>query len=167
MNTQPTARKNQRWVWYFAVLFILTATALTVWAYFYRKMQLKPEHLEAARHLWKEKGPRDYDMEYTKTVTAPEKFVVRVRDGKVVSVTLNDLPLEDRLHPYHSMPALFSFIDKFLKDDTDPSRPQTFAIASFDPEDGHLIRYIRRVAGTSQQVEIEVKLKPVTTEAPS
>ena len=59
------------------------------------------------------------------------------------------------------MTALMDDIETFLEEDTEPGRPRTYSVATFDPVDGHLVRYVRRVMGTSERIEINVQLKKV------
>jgi hypothetical protein len=43
-----------------------------------------------------------------------------------------------------------------LKRDSEPGKPQVFKVAKFAPEDGHVLRYVRRVMGSRERVEITV-----------
>jgi hypothetical protein len=148
--------RNRRWLWYFTILAVLAAgwIAGLYWASWWQ--QLKPEQLAQAEALWKARGPRDYDLEYTQKGSTPGHFQVRVRHGQVESVLCNGQPLEKRLYQYHDMNAWFGFIGDFLKRDAEPGSPRTFIKATFDPEDGHLKEFRRRVLGTQEQVEIIV-----------
>jgi Family of unknown function (DUF6174) len=160
------AKKNRIWVWYFVLLAVLTVTSVTVLVTFNLRQQLKPEQLAAAKALWKEKGPRDFDMKYRQTAgDEPETYVVHVRDRQVESVERNGQPLEERQRKYHSMLALFGYIERFLEIDAEPNRPRTYTVAVFDPNDGHLLHYVRRVMGTSERAEITVT--ELTPAAPS
>jgi hypothetical protein len=157
MTTSSSIRPtNRNWLWYFAALVVLSAISITTLIVFNLSQQLTPGQLAAAIQRWKEKGPRDYDMTFTKTVGEPETFVVEVRAGQVVSAERNGQPLEDRLLHYYSMNELFSYIKSFQEVDAKPGQPKTFTVATFDPNDGHLLRYIRRVMGTKQRAEITV-----------
>jgi hypothetical protein len=164
-NGSPPARKrNTNWIWYFAVLIVLTIAACAFLFFFDMRQPLTPERLEAAVSLWKKNGPSDYDMEYTKQLSATEAEIyrVQVRAGEVTSVELNNAPLEERLRRYHSVPALFKFIEEFQKQDAAPNHPRTFTNVVFDPHDGHLRRNVRSVAGEQGRVEIVVtKFDPV------
>jgi hypothetical protein len=156
-NGPPARPKNRAWVWYFVILIVLTIAATTTLFVFNIKQQLTPEQLAAATALWKAKGPASYDMEYTKQLgTEEEKYFVEVRKGEVVSVKMNDQPIEERLYRYHSMLALFSFIEQFQKIDREPGRPRAFVRADFDATDGHIQRYVRSVSGTRERVQIVV-----------
>src|SRR5262249_2389317 len=108
----------------------------------------------------------DYDMDYTiKKLGSTEQFHVQVRNGNAVRVTMNDrVALESRLYPYHTMPALFAFIDEFREQDAQPGKPRTFTSVLFDPVDGHLIRYVRSVASKRERQEIIVRLIRLTEE---
>ena len=113
-----------------------------------------------ARTLWEEKGPKDYEYRYTKRIGdggRAEHYHVVVRGGEVQSVTLNEtiqIP-RDKL-VYYGMPRMFDDIEELLKLDSQPGKPQVFKVAHFAPEDGHLLRYVRRVMGGREWVEIAV-----------
>ncbi len=155
------SKRNRSWIWYFVILGALTVTAITVMIVFNLKQQLKPEQLAAARALWAEKKPADYDMEYTKAVGQTETYAVKVRGGKTVSVTLDGRDLGPDRYAYYDMDGLLASIDGFLEHDAKPNQPRTFTKATFSANDGHVIRFIRRVLGTNERLEINVKLQPV------
>lgn len=158
---KPAGPRNANWIWYFVLLFVLVATSLTILIVYNLRQQLTAEQLSAARLLWEQKGPRDYDMQYTQEVGALEHFEVKVRNGSVISATRDGKPIEPRQLNDHSMLALFGFIEGFLKCDAAPGRPRTYTVANFSKEDGQLFRYVRRVSGTTERVEIIVqKLTP-------
>jgi hypothetical protein len=157
--------RNRAWIWFFLTLAVLAVVAITFLWLAKSARQLKPEQLEMARSLWETKGSHDYDMKYTQKVTAPDTyrvdiFQVRVRHNQVVSVVLNGEPRPKEFDHYSDMPALFDAVADFLKYDAQSGRPRTFSTATFDPGDGHLIRYFRKVLGTSEQQEISVQLAP-------
>src|SRR5437016_11733117 len=162
----PPPQQSYHWIWYFVVLGVLTVAACTILVWYNLRQQLKKEDLQAARALWKQHRPTDYDLTYTKRGSASGRFFVKVRDSKVVSVTLddreitqNDKPLDPSRYPRYDMTALMDDIETFLEEDAEPGRPRTYSVATFDPVDGHLVRYVRRVMGTSERIEINVQLK--------
>ncbi len=148
--------RNRNWLWYFGILVVLTAASIATMIAFNLRQQLKPAQLAAAAARWKQRGPRDYDMTYTKKLGEAETYAVQVRNGVVVSAQRNRQPVEERLLRHYSMNALFSDIERFLEIDAEPGRPKTFCVATFDPEDGHIRHYVRRVMGSSERVEISV-----------
>lgn len=154
--------RNRGWIWYFILLLVLTATSLSILIGFNRGQQLKPEQLQAAEQLWQQHGPKDYDLEYTQKGTVPGRYKVRVRNGKVVSAVRDGQPLEARLYRYCDMPALFGFIDDYLREDAQPNRPATFTTAAFDGHDGHVLHYVRRVMGSQERQEMTVQLQPAS-----
>jgi Family of unknown function (DUF6174) len=158
-------RQNRGWIWYFVILGLLTAVAVGVLLTFNLQQQLKADQVEAARRLWDAKGPANYDMSYTQKGSAPGKFRVQVRNKKPISVIRDGQPLEERLYRYSDMPALFGFIEDSLRRDAEPGKPRTFTVATFDPDDGHLIHYVRRVMGGTERIEITVELHPVSEKA--
>jgi hypothetical protein len=151
--------RRRGWAWYFVALALLTLTAVGVQVWYNVRQQLTPEQLAAAEARWRDRGPRDYDFEYsTHKVESIETFRVEVRDGKAVAVVMNnDQRLEPWQYRYHTMEALFGFIEDFLKKDAEPGSPRTFATAVFDPEDGHLIHYVRSVMSRRERQEIRVQ----------
>ena len=166
MNGMPPPQQSYRWVWYFVVLAVLTIAACTILVWYNLRQQLKKEDLQAARALWNKNRPPDYDLTYTKRGSASGTFFVKVRGGKVVDVTLdgreitqNDKPLDPSRYARYDMTALMDDIETFLEEDDEPGRPKIYSVATFDPTDGHLIRYVRRVMGTSERIEINVQLK--------
>lgn len=173
-NGPPVAvKKNRTWVWYFVIVAGLSIAATTTMIVYNLKQQLTPEQLQAAVARWNERGPASYDMEYTKQTAASESietYVVEVRAGKVVKVDVAPglrgkdtrwQPIEERLYPYHSVPALFGFMNDFLAQDRRPGRPRAFVRAAFDDNDGHVMRYVRNVSGAKERVEIVVtKFEP-------
>jgi hypothetical protein len=159
-------RRSRGWIWYFVALVVLTLAAVTTIVVFRWGQMLTPERLEAARKLWEEKGPKDYEFRYVKRIgegDRPERFEVAVRGGKVRSVTLNGtIQLPGRLLVYHSMDALFDDIEAFLKLDRELNRPRPTTFAQFAPEDGHLLSYIRGGVADRQRVSIRVEeFKPL------
>jgi hypothetical protein len=155
MNPQ----RNRGWLWFFALLVVLTLTAIIVEVRFNAGQQLTPEKLAQARQLWRENGPRDYDLTYTKKGDVNGEFFAQVRGGKVVYATMDGQPLEERLFPTVSMNALFHDIEQFLELDTEAG-VRAFTTATFDPRDGHLQRFVRSVMSKRQRIEITVKLRP-------
>jgi hypothetical protein len=65
------------------------------------------------------------------------------------------------------MPALFQILADFLRQDAERAKERrTFTTATFDAEDGHVTRFIRRVLGTPEQQDITVELTPVAKDEP-
>ena len=159
-------KSGRGWKLFFLFLGLMTLTGIGVQIWYNSRQQLTEAQLVQARKLWQEKGPRDYDMSYTiHRIETRDDYTVQVRGGKVVSVKRNDFPLEERLFHYHSMSALFGFMEDFLLQDLADSqklRGRAYSIANFDKNDGHLQRYIRSVMGRHERVEIDINsLKPM------
>jgi hypothetical protein len=81
---------------------------------------------------------------------------VKVRGSKVVEVLDNNQPLDEGRLVYHSMPRLMDDIERFLDLDSGKDKPRTFVRAFFNAKTGALQRYVRRVMGTQQRLEIVV-----------
>lgn len=149
-------KKNSTWIWYFSLLAILSLAASATLVIFNIKQQLTKEKFEQAKRFWQQHGPEDYDMVFTKKFgeATKEEFVVRVRKKKVVEATRDGQPMEERLYP--SMTSLFAWMEGFLDRDAQPNMPRSYARATFDSIDGHLMRYVRSVSETHEKVEIVV-----------
>jgi hypothetical protein len=168
MNDGPATTvppRNRGWIWYFVALAVLALGAAITLVTYNLRQQLTLQQLAAAEQKWQRNGPRDYDMEYTKQGSAAGTYQVKVRDGVVTYAEPDERPLAQK-RPYYSMEALFSYVEDFLKEDSRPGAPRTYAVASFDPEDGHLVHYVRRVMGTNQRLELTVQLTRVEPEKP-
>jgi hypothetical protein len=162
MPNSTTAARSYGWLWFFIILAVLTVALISSLVIFNLRQQLKPKDIEEARECWQQHGPRDYDLDYlvTKPESSPEHFHVRVRDGKTVFASLNDLPLAPAQLRYYGMIAMFDDLENFLELDAQPGRPRTFLVATFDAGDGHLVHYVRRVMGGRERVEVTVRLDP-------
>src|SRR5207245_5533881 len=93
-NATPSPERprhsSRGWVWFFIILAVLTVTAITVEVWFNAQQQLTPETLAEARKKWEERGPRDYDMDYTfKKMDSTDVYSVQVRGGKGTAVACN------------------------------------------------------------------------------
>jgi hypothetical protein len=161
------ARRNYGWIWFFAIVAVLTATSLTILIRYNLGQQLSTEKLAEARALWEQKGPANYDLEYTQTGSVSETRKVRVRNHKVVWAVRDGEPLEPRLYPFSDMNAWFGFLEDYLQEDSQPGKPRVFSVATFSADDGHILRYIRRIMGTPKRLEVVFDLKPVQTITPS
>jgi hypothetical protein len=150
---------NYRWIWFFVAVIVLGVAAMASLIVYNLGQQLKPEQLAAAKRLWKEKGWRSYQLTYTITrgiEASTDTYVVRVRDGKVVSSTVNGRPEEKRLFSARGMEALFDDMERFLEVDAKPGQPRTYTRAIFD-NTGALQWYVRRVMGGKERTEIKIE----------
>jgi hypothetical protein len=159
--------KGRSWIWYFVAVALL-GVILLGWLWLYVQQQLEPgqqlhlEQLAAARSKWKGSDIKDYQMLYTVTRGGEgggrDRFFVVVKGGKVQSVVMNgDQHLPPEQYDYRSMDGLFNDIDRFLHIDAKEGAPQTFCRGYFDADDGHLTRFVRRVVGTKESVDIRVE----------
>jgi hypothetical protein len=173
----PSPVRSRRWIWYFVVLAALGTAAIAINFIYNVLQQLKPEQLAAARALWEEKAPPDYDLDYVVKDeeatggTEPlhllvERISVHVRAGEVQSVSRNatDVPAAER-GSYGVVP-LFDLIQADLEKDGQPGAQRTFTHALFDKTDGHPIHYVRRVLGTRRRLEIIIQLTDPSDPSP-
>jgi hypothetical protein len=158
-------RRNRGWVWYFAVLALMTAASVGGLIAYNLGQQLHPQTLANARALWDQKGPRDYNLVYSKSGSATGKYVVEVRGGRVRKVTEGGRPLEPWQFSYYSMTALLDDLAQFLKMKEEPGNRQIYIKADFDPDDGHLRQYRYSNPNTRSGVEVIVEeFEPVRPE---
>lgn len=160
-------RPNRGWIWFFAVLLLLTTAGITAEVWFNLHQQLTPEKLAQARRVWNENGPRDYHLEYIIKLeynpdpagTAALKYEVRVRDRKAIAVTTPEgQPLRPDEYEFDSMDSFFDYIDKRLREGAEPDKPRAFVKATFDEKDGHVVHYVHSVMRTRERLEIRTEL---------
>jgi hypothetical protein len=158
------SQKSKKWVWFFLLLAALAAAGVTVEVWSNLNQQLTPEKLAAARAVWREKGPRDYFLDYEikrednpdPAPHAGDKHTVRVADGKA----------EAHAGEFGSMDELFDEIDRRLRADREAGGRLPFVKATFDPGDGHIVHYVRSVMKSRERLEVTVTLRPVTASPP-
>ncbi len=160
MATVPQPRRRSRaWIWLLLALFAASVAVAVVMIQYNMSQLLTPEQLTAARALWREKGPHDYRLVYTKQFgddPRKDRFVVEVRGGKVRSVIMNQtIYLDQDKLGYHSMDRIFSDITRTLEQDEREGR-KVYTRAAFDPETGAIQEYIRRVMGGRERVQLQV-----------
>ena len=109
-------------MWYFIIVGVLTVSATSVLVIYNLNQQLRPEKLETARALWKEKGPRTYHLVYTIKLNddQPTPYDVHVDDGRVTSVLVNGQP--DSRHHWYGMDRLYDYIEADLERDRKSQR---------------------------------------------
>jgi hypothetical protein len=176
----PAHHGSRAWVGFFVLLGGLAAAAVVVPIFYNVRQQLRPEQLAAARRLWAERGPADYDLTYRVTSdreAAPENHVVLVRGGQVVFASCEGVIVY--LSPALAaaaglpagalgggegvaVPAVFDRIAGFLREQEE-SAHRNFIVAVFDPADGCPRRFVRRVRGTSTREEWNLRVWPPGT----
>lgn len=172
---------RRRWLWFFVPLTVLALFGLIAPIVYNLGLQLKPEQLAAAQQRWREHGTPDYDLLYTARFDREQEadeYWVKVRGGKAVAVVCNGqvlrfddlagltLGLSARMLPPEDLSSqtvegFFRQIGAFLQQDAAATGRRNYATASFHVLDGHPIRYVHRVAGTSQRLEWQIKLTRV------
>jgi len=161
--------KNKRWLWFFLVVIVLGLAAVSSLIAFNWSRQLKPDELAAARLHWGQRGPRSYQLTYVIKIGLDEQatsYVVRVRDGRVVSASVNGLPEKRQRFGYYGMEALFDYMGDFLENDA-KLRRRIYIHGVFDPQTGALREFVRRVMGGNERVKIAAEpLVPLEEPAP-
>jgi hypothetical protein len=184
-GTPPTPARppNRSWVWFFLLLAAAGAGAVVTPIVYNLRQQLRPEQFEAARARWEKEGPADYDLVWEakdNREPRPTEYHVIVRGGAVCAVYENGRLLlgQELAAPLggavgatlgavdraprreltgYTVEALFREMEGDLKASAETGG-KDFATASFDPRDGHPIRYIHRVKRSSQRLEWNIRL---------
>ena len=174
-NPAPPRKKNNAWICFFVFVTVASVGVAVFLIWWNLHIQLTPELLEKAEILWQENGPANYNMVYTKRLNDDakvDKFEVEVRAEQVTKVFMNGKPLskdedeDKKMRIHHSMDRLFRDIDRFMDIDQKPNAPKVYVTAIFDDKTGAMLRYIRRVMGSKQRLEIHVAMDALDTETP-
>jgi hypothetical protein len=179
----PKSARNRRWLWVFAVLGALGLLAMGINYAYNVGEPLTLEKLNAARALWEQKRPQNYDLrivfsrEYVsadnRQGTIVDQFEVQVRSGKVTGFLVNGKepePLldekgqrrltEERLRrESYDISGIFDSIEDLMNKDRREQNP-TYMRARFDPNDGHVTLFTRQFQRRREQY-IEVVMKKV------
>ncbi len=176
----PAARRPRRWAGFFLLLVVLAVAAGVTPVVYNLRLQLTAEQLAQARARWRERAPRDYDLRCTEKLLRggaeeQNEYLVLVRGGTAVALGANGellrlegagpaLGLSVRALPGDvgepvGVEPLFDRIEAALRQDAAEGR-RTYATATFDPHDGHPVRYVRRVRATGERVEWNCTLAP-------
>jgi hypothetical protein len=179
----PGKPRSRRWLWFFLLLTALSSVAIVVPIVYNLSQQLSAEQLEAAWARWRERGPRNYDLEYAEKLDPNTRIFIyslKVRDGVVTAFACNgDVELIDesaglalgaavRMRPpddfaEHTIDGLFRQIADALAEDRRALQQggrRNYVTATFDKNDGYPLRYVRRVAGSRDRIEWNVRLHP-------
>jgi hypothetical protein len=99
---------------FFAALFLLAASAISLEVWYSLHQQLTPEALGRARDVWRDKGPADYDLKYTVARQSPsgERLQSENRRDQVAEVKVNGERLEPDLYPFHDLAPLFAAFEE-------------------------------------------------------
>ncbi|HEY7327360.1 MAG TPA: hypothetical protein VH592_06970 [Gemmataceae bacterium] len=179
MPAAPASRRSRLWIVFFVALAVMVLFAMLVPIVYNLSIQLRPEQVAEAQQRWLDNTPANYDLEYlVRTMNGDQEeestYLVQVRGGQVVLAVCNRdlvyvdpslaliaglsaLALSSENPRQFGVPALFDEIEARLHEDESAGR-RNFATAQFDPKDGHPFHYVRRVAGTKERVEWNVKL---------
>jgi hypothetical protein len=174
-------KKNRNWIIVFVVLAVLGVLAVGMNLAYNSTEPLTLEKLNAARDLWAQKRPPNYDLKiiFSKTYsssdgttgTVLDKFAVEVRAGKVTGFTINGkepeplldekgqrkLAEEQAQKESYDIAGLFDSIEELMERDRRDHRT-TYILGRFaNKTDGHLVRFTRQFQGRREQ-HIQVEL---------
>ncbi|MGF1578885.1 MAG: hypothetical protein ACFCD0_05940 [Gemmataceae bacterium] len=164
-DTAPRLPKPRSWIWFFVVIVVLVATAITTLIIYNVNQLLTREDVEAGLARWKEKGPSSYVM-YFKVrrigdivepvpLTTPGEYQVKVVDDEVKYVSRDFVALPPETYKHFGMEAIYeNLILSNLQEDEKKDAPSTFTRGIFHHTDGHVQWYVRRVSRTRNRVEL-------------
>jgi hypothetical protein len=138
------------------VVIPLVLVAVLVALNLYRSgLALTPEKLQAARERWQKAGCENYDISVTTTGPARGWYHVKVRHGRVHEATYdNGASLTGQQGYAWTVPGLFDVLQQELAFAAEPDAPDTYTEVEFDPEDGRLVRYLRRTPGLTVETKV-------------
>ena len=165
-------KRSRRWVPFFVILVGLAVTGVTLPIVYNLGQQLRPEQLAAAKALWAQSGPTDYDLTFTiKYDREPEaeRHLVIVRQGRIVWASCEGELVQvspalgaaigvvagGSSHGGRDVPAIFTHLEALL---ATGEKQGNFLVAVFDPKTGWPRRVIRRVRGTSTREEWNLRV---------
>jgi hypothetical protein len=171
MKEMGFSQSRRGWIWFFLFLAVMGGAAIAIPIIYNQSQQLTVEQLSAARRLWADNAPPNYDLEYQirsqsdspNEQNADERFRVEVRNGHIKSVKKDGVPLPAQEWKAHSIVAIFDLIASNLDTDNASTGRRNYAHAQFDKEDGHPTVYVRRIMGSRQRLQIIVQLTRVDT----
>lgn len=126
---------------------------------------LTPEVLQAAHERWKQRGPKDYQMNVVVMGSQSETYHVEVRGGRPEAVTYgNGLPVKRRATwQYWTVDGLLGVLDHDLHYLDDPVRgfgansgSAVILRARFDAELGFPVEYERVILSPASQMRWQV-----------
>ena len=140
----------------------LGAAGLTAEIWSNLNQQLTPEKLAAARAIWKEKGPRSYDLDYE--IKREDNPDPAPRTGQKVTVHVENGQAQGPLTTeFGSMDDLFDYVERRMQADQEAGGSRPFVKATFDQADGHIVHYVHSVMKTRDRLEVTVTLRPSTS----
>lgn len=153
-------QQSRRWLLLVPLILILLVIGAIVGLNVYRQQYgLTQQRLDAAQKLWKERGPKSYDVHVQVSGSAPGNYQIEVRDGQVTTAKRDGQPLDaPREGQAWTMPGLFQVLQEDIDNDKKVSAT-SFSQAEFDATNGSLTRYVR--SHDTQKVEMRVSVKPV------
>lgn len=121
---------------------------------------LTATNLAAAQARWTSSGIHNYDITYRMHGV---RYDVQVRNGIVTEARIDGEPLHSAELGLYSMTGLFSILAMELENAEDAAPRPTMRV-KFNPDLGHLVRYIRGAGGLGRGTSIDVlTLTPTTS----
>ncbi|MGQ0613861.1 MAG: DUF6174 domain-containing protein [Planctomycetaceae bacterium] len=141
------------------LLFALIAGGVTLFFLLRGKGEpLTLPALEAARALWAEQGPRDYDLTVRVSGAMSGDHAIAVREGRVVSMRTGDVEAARTAWAYWTVPGMLDFLAEELSraEIGRKGGGETLLRASFDAAYGYPRTFLRHHVGDRQSIAWEV-----------
>lgn len=153
------------------VPWIATFVVLGATLFFYlsqdnqpRLQTLTENSLATAKTIWKERGPKSYDLDVMVTGIQQGTQHIEVRNGQVVGMTTDGVAVAEHSWKYWTVDGMFQFLDEELVQAKNPqmgfqiSDPsKVYLSVYFDKEWGIPSRYLRQVFGRPLTIEWSIK----------
>jgi muconolactone delta-isomerase len=181
LGESAAPRRRRLWLRLIILVLLVAGAGFAGWVYYRNAQRLTPEKLADARARWSKANIQDYDITVRVSGRAAATYFVQVRGGKVtdawqkpgnhasyvIDEVVDGKKVERRVAalPFRSLadagvwtvPGLFAeVLERDLKTDAEPRAPSAYTQVQFDPDDGHLVRYVRTMHQTSFAVEVEL-----------
>ncbi len=125
--------------------------------------ELQAEDLAAARALWSQHGPADYEITLQMGGDLTDQRHIVVRDHQVVGMTINDQTATEGSWIFWSVDGMFTFLEVEIRNKENPipgmgvSDPRQIVLrAQFDPQLGYPSYFLRHLLGRQQGTEWKV-----------
>jgi hypothetical protein len=121
-----------------------------------RQYRLTDDKLKEAEARWAAAGVRDYDLDVVVSGRTAGHYHLKVRDkDRIVDARFNGEP--NRAAVAMDVAGMFDILRQDLDREQQSPNQQSYTWVDFDPNDGHLIRYVRRSG--DQHISVDVTLK--------
>jgi len=140
-----------------ALVFAAVASAATLFFLLRQGSESPtPEAVAAALARWKREGPRAYDMVVVVEGAQPAEHRVSVRNGVVVGMTTDGVPVPQHVWPYWSVDGMLEIVAEEARRACEQHANAVLRV-EFDATHGFPKRFLRHTAGDRTSIEWRVE----------